>query len=406
MARTIADAGVAPPQLAGVYLVGGSSRIPLVARLIQQGLGITPTTLDQPETSVVTGALYLPLGAQAPAAAGPVAPQTHPVQAQPGGYPAMPPYQPGYPSGPQPVPNMPVGQRSATGFGQQGPGSGQHPAVTGPPSGGQPAVGYHSGVQPAVTPPGGLPPLNVHAAVPQAQVRPLTGPGGGPAGGPGGGGPGPGPGGPGGMGPPGGPGGPLRPQPGLPRRRRSSRLVGAGVAVLLVAALATVGILYATRDRTPSGTGPTASGSNSPATSQLDQFFSDDTVREYVAPTFGEIQSCVRGFSAGSDSPASVPGATTCTYKNGITVAFAKAGDQSQMDVFRDAIAQFLPSAGQLTPKKGDWAGGHIDEYTGTTANALYWDDRQTTVYAFGLVQPSRMSIAQLRQWWSERFGT
>ncbi|HST66797.1 MAG TPA: Hsp70 family protein, partial [Mycobacteriales bacterium] len=58
MARTIAEAGLAPGSLAGVYLVGGSSRIPLVARLIQEGLGITPTTLDQPETSVATGALY------------------------------------------------------------------------------------------------------------------------------------------------------------------------------------------------------------------------------------------------------------------------------------------------------------------------------------------------------------
>ena len=72
MRRTIAEAGLTPDRLAGVYLVGGSSRVPLVARLIQQGLGVTPTTLDQPETSVVTGALQL-AGVAAP---GPVAPGT------------------------------------------------------------------------------------------------------------------------------------------------------------------------------------------------------------------------------------------------------------------------------------------------------------------------------------------
>ncbi|CAA9262233.1 MAG: FIG00821990: molecular chaperone, partial [uncultured Corynebacteriales bacterium] len=68
MIRTIDGAGLRAADLAGVYLVGGSSRIPLVARLIQEGLGVTPTTLDQPETSVATGALYLSTGAATPAA--------------------------------------------------------------------------------------------------------------------------------------------------------------------------------------------------------------------------------------------------------------------------------------------------------------------------------------------------
>ena len=60
--RTVAEAGLTSDRLAGVYLVGGSSRIPLVARMIQQALGVTPTALDQPETSVVTGALQLTVG--------------------------------------------------------------------------------------------------------------------------------------------------------------------------------------------------------------------------------------------------------------------------------------------------------------------------------------------------------
>lgn len=54
---TITDAGLAPAQLTGIFLVGGSSRIPLVSRLVHQRCGIVPTTLDQPETVVARGAL-------------------------------------------------------------------------------------------------------------------------------------------------------------------------------------------------------------------------------------------------------------------------------------------------------------------------------------------------------------
>src|SRR5207248_9536290 len=54
---TVRDAGRSPRDLAGVFLVGGSSRIPLVARLVHERTGILPTTLDQPETVVARGAL-------------------------------------------------------------------------------------------------------------------------------------------------------------------------------------------------------------------------------------------------------------------------------------------------------------------------------------------------------------
>ena len=54
---TIRDAGTAPAELAGIFLVGGSSRIPLVSRLVHQRTGVMPTTLDQPETVVARGAL-------------------------------------------------------------------------------------------------------------------------------------------------------------------------------------------------------------------------------------------------------------------------------------------------------------------------------------------------------------
>ncbi|MEV6243118.1 type VII secretion-associated protein [Lentzea sp. NPDC051838] len=54
---TVRDAGLAPQQLAGVFLVGGSSRIPLVARLVHEHTRVVPTSIDQPETVVARGAL-------------------------------------------------------------------------------------------------------------------------------------------------------------------------------------------------------------------------------------------------------------------------------------------------------------------------------------------------------------
>ncbi|MEV4694793.1 Hsp70 family protein [Micromonospora echinospora] len=57
-----AAAGVRPEQLSGLFLVGGSTRVPLVARLLHAELGIAPTVLEQPEMPVAEGALTdLPL---------------------------------------------------------------------------------------------------------------------------------------------------------------------------------------------------------------------------------------------------------------------------------------------------------------------------------------------------------
>ncbi|MFF5054799.1 Hsp70 family protein [Micromonospora sp. NPDC000663] len=70
--EVIAAAGLRPDQLAGLFLVGGSSRIPLVARMLHTELGVAPTVLDQPELPVAEGALTdLPLPPAQPAYAGP-----------------------------------------------------------------------------------------------------------------------------------------------------------------------------------------------------------------------------------------------------------------------------------------------------------------------------------------------
>ena len=50
------DADVAPDQLAGLYLVGGSSRIPLVAATIWRRLGVRPAVQDNPKAVVAMGA--------------------------------------------------------------------------------------------------------------------------------------------------------------------------------------------------------------------------------------------------------------------------------------------------------------------------------------------------------------
>ena len=69
-----------PDRLAGIYLVGGSSRIPLIATLIAEELRVVPTSLDQPETAVALGAHHVTrrasacapgnIGAQAPPTGG------------------------------------------------------------------------------------------------------------------------------------------------------------------------------------------------------------------------------------------------------------------------------------------------------------------------------------------------
>ncbi|SEF29366.1 Hsp70 protein [Amycolatopsis pretoriensis] len=62
LGATIRRAGLTPAQLAGVHLVGGPSRMPLLATLLARQLGVVPTTQDQPETAVAFGLHHVPLG--------------------------------------------------------------------------------------------------------------------------------------------------------------------------------------------------------------------------------------------------------------------------------------------------------------------------------------------------------
>ncbi|MCT2581809.1 Hsp70 family protein [Actinophytocola sp. S1-96] len=66
LGATTRGAGLDVHWLTGVYLVGGSSRVPLVATLMAERLGVVPTALDQPETAVALGAHQVDLSGGGP----------------------------------------------------------------------------------------------------------------------------------------------------------------------------------------------------------------------------------------------------------------------------------------------------------------------------------------------------
>jgi hypothetical protein len=71
--KVLAAAGVRPAELAGLFLVGGASRMPLVGTLLHQRLGIPPILVDQPELVVAAGSVHAPIPPQpeTPQAVGP-----------------------------------------------------------------------------------------------------------------------------------------------------------------------------------------------------------------------------------------------------------------------------------------------------------------------------------------------
>jgi len=133
MERAIRGARQSPKDLVGIFLVGGSSRIPMAANLIHKGLGVAPRTFEQPETVVVEGALSI---------GGPARPAGAPVSGSPQQH--RPPVRP--PMGPQ-QPRPPMGQQPAR-----------------PPAMQQPPIAPRQPMQPQMPPP--RPPM-------QAPARPM-----------------------------------------------------------------------------------------------------------------------------------------------------------------------------------------------------------------------------------------
>ncbi|MGY3520434.1 Hsp70 family protein [Micromonospora sp. PTRAS2] len=117
--RVIAAAGLTPDRLAGLFLVGGPTRMPLVARMLHAELGVAPTVLEQPELPVAEGALTdlptprpAPASPPAPPGAAPGLPSTVPA---PAGTPATAWGGPMPVSPPAPVPPTAPGSPAAPG---------------------------------------------------------------------------------------------------------------------------------------------------------------------------------------------------------------------------------------------------------------------------------------------------
>jgi actin-like ATPase involved in cell morphogenesis len=135
LASTIRSTGLTPDRLVGIYLVGGSSRIPLIATLIAEQLRVVPSSLDQPETAVALGAHHITpegvslrtsnIGPQAPPTGGFRQPVMPPPMPQPA------PMNPGPPSAPTPVSAPPS---PAMGNPVMGPPSTAFPAQAPPPA--------------------------------------------------------------------------------------------------------------------------------------------------------------------------------------------------------------------------------------------------------------------------------
>ncbi len=77
--RTIEGAGLQLGDLAGLYLTGGSSRIPLVANLLQAEIGRADTR-DDPKTVVALGALEVAAARRPPTSSPPPPPPEDPVE--------------------------------------------------------------------------------------------------------------------------------------------------------------------------------------------------------------------------------------------------------------------------------------------------------------------------------------
>ena len=111
LSTVLKTAGLAPERLGGIFLVGGSSRIPLVAGLIQDRLHVTPVALDQPETAVALGALLVPVNRASNRTVG-LADRSSPFAGRPAGSPTGPHATP-LPPGAAPSP--PGGSAASTG---------------------------------------------------------------------------------------------------------------------------------------------------------------------------------------------------------------------------------------------------------------------------------------------------
>ncbi|GGM33021.1 Hsp70 family protein [Dactylosporangium sucinum] len=147
---TLQRAGVRPDQIGGLFLVGGSSRIPMVSTLLHQRLGIAPTLIEQPELVVALGSVLAAMPPRPPFPPGPPGP--------------MPPRPPGF-GAPMAAP--------VSGVGPQMPVSGIGGPVSGPPASMSAPIGGASPVSPPVGP-SSAPPVSAPPGVPPVSGGPAA----------------------------------------------------------------------------------------------------------------------------------------------------------------------------------------------------------------------------------------
>jgi ABC-type branched-subunit amino acid transport system substrate-binding protein len=122
----VSGAGLQTGQLAAIFLVGGSSRIPLAATLLHRAFGLAPTAIEQPELVVAEGALHLaPPTGRAPVSGVP-APSSGAPFSTPTAVPATPPISaPPTPVSPASVSGAPARPFSGPPVSPPGPAFGQ-----------------------------------------------------------------------------------------------------------------------------------------------------------------------------------------------------------------------------------------------------------------------------------------
>jgi len=313
LAGTIRSTGMSPGRLVGIYLVGGSSRIPLIATLIAENLRVVPTSLDQPETAVALGAHHVPQEgitlrtSDISNTIEDVQRTRQVVAPRAGGF------SPG-PPGPPPPPTQ--GTPAQNPFPNSGP-----QRVQGPPS----------------TP----------TPVPAMNAQPLPGPGPTPV---------------------------QTPQPFPAQRSAGSSNKGWYIATAVVAVIvvAVVSIIIATSgDSSAGGEGTVAGADCSDRTA--DSHGMSECMRK-VAGKVADNNDCKSGATAGGQS-IDTPGATTatCTIDETYSVMYMHFGGSDKADGSRqsgvDTAKQYMDtvikqlegtSTSGADPQKGDWDGGGL----------------------------------------------
>ncbi|MEU8613709.1 Hsp70 family protein, partial [Actinoplanes sp. NPDC048791] len=156
-------ADLAEGRLAGVFLVGGASRIPLVATLLHRALGEAPVAIEQPELVVAEGSILADaaLLAEEPAAPGPTAEMRLLSRQQQGSF-AAPPAFPAPPTAAHPADVMPHAASSASHSGV--------PSGSALPSGAPAASTPHSGASAGSAPHPGAPAAAPHSGAPASSA--------------------------------------------------------------------------------------------------------------------------------------------------------------------------------------------------------------------------------------------